>query len=94
MMPAGKAPLLLTGLISILALCCAFGGVLLLMSAGFVFADIDYNEEQWRAAETRSAIFSVLCVIEICASVVILFLSNRISRLIVELPPIRLRQRK
>ena len=72
-------------LICIFALVSIYINFALMIGSGFIFGDIDYTEAQRQTAETKAAIFSIICFFGLCISVIMLFLSSRISRFILKI---------
>lgn len=79
----------LTALTCILALGCIYVSAALMIGAGFIFSDIEYDEAQRQAAESKAAVFSIFCFLSLCASLAGLFLSGRIARFILRVIGIR-----
>lgn len=80
---------ILTALICVFFLGCLYVSLASMMGAGFIFSDIDYDEAQRQAAQSKAAIFSIFCFFGLCASLVGLFLSGRIARLIMRVFRVR-----
>ncbi|MEP7214255.1 MAG: hypothetical protein ABI791_14345 [Acidobacteriota bacterium] len=65
--------------VSLCGVCLCF---VMMMAAGFIFGDIDDNEVQRNAAETKAYVLTVLSFLGLCGSIVGLFVSGRIARFI------------
>jgi hypothetical protein len=73
---------ILTALICVLALGWIYVSVVLMIGSGFIFGDIDFDEAQMRAAESKAYMLSIFGFLSLCMSVVLLLFSGRVARVI------------
>ena len=71
-------------LICIFSLFSLYVNILLIFGSGFVFANIDYTEAEMDIAQQKANFLSALAFVGACVSIFMLFLSNRIAKLIVK----------
>lgn len=71
-------------IIFLFALGCAYVSVVFIVGSGFIFGDIDYTEAQRQTAEKKAAILSAFGFLSLCVSILLMFLSGRIARLILK----------
>ena len=64
------------------ALCCAFGSLILLFFSGIFVFELDYSDEQRRNADFYAGLISFSGFLGLCFSILLLFMSVRISEFI------------
>lgn len=76
---------ILLALICLVALGCGFASIIVIMFSSSFGVDIDYTDAQRQAAESRSWIFVLLGSLGLLGSLLLLFASDGITRLVLRI---------